>query len=77
MFQLHVNCRGYPHACAATLACLVSGLGLLLSDQSLAAEWIVETVAGTGLKGYSGDGGPGIEAQLNNPYGLVVGPDKA
>ena len=77
MFQLHVNFKGYPHACAATLACLVSGLGLLLSSQSFAAEWIIETVAGTGLKGYSGDGGPGIEAQLNNPYGLVVGPDKA
>lgn len=35
------------------------------------------TIAGTGVAGYSGDGGKGIEAQLNNPYGLVVGPDGA
>lgn len=41
-----------------------------------AADWIVETVAGTGVKGYSGDGGPASEAQINNPYGLVIGPDQ-
>jgi streptogramin lyase len=33
------------------------------------------TLAGTGRPGYSGDGGPGVKAQLSNPYGLVVGPD--
>lgn len=35
------------------------------------------TIAGTGVAGYSGDGGPGEKAQVNNPYGLVVGPDGA
>jgi len=35
------------------------------------------TIAGTGQPGYSGDGGPGDQAQLNNPYGLVIGPDGA
>jgi streptogramin lyase len=35
------------------------------------------TIAGTGAAGFSGDGGPGIEAQINNPYGLVTGPDGA
>ncbi|MBD3672363.1 MAG: hypothetical protein HUJ26_02450 [Planctomycetaceae bacterium] len=29
---------------------------------------IITTVAGTGKKGYSGDGGPALEAQLNEPY---------
>jgi streptogramin lyase len=37
----------------------------------------VVTIAGTGTAGFSGDGGPGKEAQVNNPYGLVVGPDGA
>ncbi|MEX1039528.1 MAG: hypothetical protein WDZ51_02785 [Pirellulaceae bacterium] len=30
----------------------------------------VHTVAGNGTKGYSGDGGPATEAQLNEPYEL-------
>ncbi len=35
------------------------------------------TIAGTGYPGYSGDGGPGDEATINNPYGLTIGPDGA
>jgi sugar lactone lactonase YvrE/dienelactone hydrolase len=35
------------------------------------------TIAGTGVAGFSGDGGDGKKAQVNNPYGLVVGPDGA
>jgi streptogramin lyase len=34
-------------------------------------------IAGTGIAGLSGDGVPGIDAQINNPYGLVIGPDGA
>jgi len=37
----------------------------------------ITTFAGTGEKGYSGDGGPARKAQLNNPYGISRGPDGA
>ena len=32
----------------------------------------ITTVAGTGEEGYSGDGGPSVEAQLNTPRGIAV-----
>ncbi|MDH3704073.1 MAG: hypothetical protein OEU46_22475 [Alphaproteobacteria bacterium] len=37
----------------------------------------IETVAGTGEAGYSGDGGPAMEACFNQPYGLAVDRDGA
>ncbi|MFN7925993.1 MAG: SMP-30/gluconolactonase/LRE family protein [Bryobacteraceae bacterium] len=51
---------------------------LLLFAAALAAFGAhTVTIAGTGQPGYTGDGGPGAQAQINNPYGLVVGPDGA
>ena len=35
------------------------------------------TIAGTGTPGFANDGGPADQAQVNNPYGLVIGPDGA
>jgi DNA-binding beta-propeller fold protein YncE len=42
----------------------------------LAAQKTV-TVAGTGSPGFSGDGGLAVQAEINNPYGLTIGPDGA
>src|SRR5258708_437289 len=33
---------------------------------------VIATVAGTGKKGYSGDGGPATKATFNEPYAVVV-----
>jgi DNA-binding beta-propeller fold protein YncE len=35
----------------------------------------VTTFAGTGTKGFSGDGGPSAKAELNNVFGVARGPD--
>lgn len=37
----------------------------------------IRTIAGTGVKGFSGDGGPAEKAELNNPFGIARGPDGA
>lgn len=35
---------------------------------------VITTVAGNGLKGFKGDGGPATAASLNNPFGLALDP---
>jgi streptogramin lyase len=35
----------------------------------------ITTIAGTGSPGYSGDGGPAIEAQFKQPHSIQFGPD--
>jgi len=32
----------------------------------------IQTIAGTGVAGFSGDGGPAAAAELNQPYGLAI-----
>ena len=39
--------------------------------RKVAPDGIITTVAGTGTQGYSGDGGPAIDAKINSPYGLA------
>jgi streptogramin lyase len=54
---------------------LALAFGLLAASVGSAAE--VRTISGTGKKGYSGDGGPATAALIEQPYGLVTGPDGA
>jgi len=40
--------------------------------RKVASNGVIQTVAGTGIRGFSGDGGPAAQAQLNSPYGLAL-----
>jgi sugar lactone lactonase YvrE len=41
----------------------------------LAPDGTIDTIAGDGIAGFSGDGGPAEHAQLDQPYGLALGED--
>ncbi len=49
-------------------------LVLVISHGSMDAQETV-TIAGTGVAGYGGDGDRGVLAQIDQPFGLVIGPD--
>lgn len=48
-------------------------IGGLLAAPAAAVEVI--TIAGNGQKKVSGEGGPPLEAGVNDPFGLAIGPD--
>lgn len=54
---------------------------LLIADslnhviRALSPDGTIDTIAGTGEAGFSGDGGPADQAQLNWPYGLALADD--
>lgn len=43
--------------------------------RKITRDGLITTVAGTGVPGYRGDGGPAINAQLNSPWGILLDED--
>ncbi len=58
-----------------TFGCFASLVFSMADTQ--AASWETSTVAGNGQQGFSGDGGPATSAKIDNPFGVVRGPDAA
>ncbi len=48
---------------------------VVFSDPGVFKNGVVTTIAGTSDKGYAGDGGPAIDAQLSFPQDIEIGPD--
>ena len=61
-FRSQIGLRFLVLVLAATLRCAAGSL---------------TNYAGTGEAGWSGDGGPALQAKLDNPFGIVRGPDGA
>jgi sugar lactone lactonase YvrE len=41
-------------------------------NYALPAHGLITTIAGNGIAGYTGDGGPGTKSELNSPWGVTV-----
>src|SRR5205814_5688789 len=63
--SLRMNRRAFLHSSAV----------LLLAPQATAAR--ITSIAGTGMPGSARDGETADRAAINNPFGLVIGPDGA
>ncbi len=59
------------------LSCLTAVLCLTATALPAAATADITTVAGTSKNDHSGDGGPADQAAVSQPFGIVIGPDKA
>lgn len=57
--------------CCTALLCTVSCI------PCLAADWHIETIAGTGAPENNGNAGPAHQVNIGEPFGVEIGPDGA
>ncbi|MFO1352645.1 MAG: hypothetical protein U1F68_19025 [Gammaproteobacteria bacterium] len=43
--------------------------------RKIGTDGIINSVAGNGIQGFGGDGGPALRGQIRNPVGVALGPD--
>ena len=58
-------------------AFLVAQIAAILCSGAPASQWTISTYAGTGVKGPSQEGALATATNLDNPFGVVRGPDGA
>jgi hypothetical protein len=63
--------RRYATRMTLTFAAILSSTGLLAGLAAADTVPSITTVAGNGVKGSTGDGGPAVNAELNNPTGIA------
>lgn len=68
-FEMRLVLRSSWMLVVATTAAATVG-----SVPATAATWDIDTVAGNGLSGWSGDGGPATSARIQRPHGVTAVP---
>jgi uncharacterized protein (TIGR03437 family) len=63
--------RNHLRLLPAVLAALMGGL----VPGAAQAQGTITTIAGNGVAGFAGDGGPALNASFNTPAALAIGPD--
>ncbi len=78
-FDLPVGQRGHPAGHITRDAAGNMYLADTLNNRirHISPDSVVSTVAGVGTAGSGGDGGPALEAQLNRPVDVAIGPEGA
>lgn len=66
---------GYPRGLAVSPDGTVYIADISNRIRRVTPDGTITTFAGTGLRGFSGDGGPATQAQLTAPIGVSLGPD--
>lgn len=61
----------------SALAGLAVALFILGGSEARAESRVIDTVAGTGKPADGGDGGPALQTNVGDPFGVEIGPDGA